>query len=114
MIDIPRRLADQETSNAEQSAHDTLHQQRDSPSPVIVDICTKVIDPDTGSITDDVARELYTSEFTAVVWRRDLGLVDWHNCRQSSDSETSNDSPEEHHWHASSKGLESTADNEDQ
>lgn len=110
---IPRRLAYDQTASRQQASHDTLHAKRDSPCPIALDVAAEVVDPDAGSIAANVSSELDASQPAAVVRRRDLRLVHGDDGRERTNTQTCNDTPQQHHGHAIRKGLERTTNDKD-
>jgi hypothetical protein len=111
---VPGGLADEQTATGQEQAHDALHEQGNSPSPVVLDVAAEVVDPHTSSIASNVAGELDAAHASTVVGRRDLRLVDGNNGRQGSHTETGDDSAQHHHGHAVCTRLQSSTDDEDQ
>lgn len=107
---LPRRLYNDEATEAEQSTHHALHEKRDPPREVALDETAEIIHPHRGGVTNDVTGELNTGKLATVVRRRNLGLVDGHNGRQSTDAKTSDEAPEHQYGHAVGEGLKRAAD----
>jgi hypothetical protein len=110
----PWRLANEQASCGQKKTHDALHEKRNSPRPVVLDVRAEIVDPYTDGIACDVSGEFNATHPSAVVGWRDFGLVYGHNGRKRSDTETSNDSSQKHHGDAGCECLESSTNDEDE
>ena len=68
-VSLPWRLADHQAANGKKAAHDALHEQRNAPRPITLYEAAKIIKPNAGSVSADIARELDACEFPTIVGR---------------------------------------------
>lgn len=73
--EVAGRLGADEAAHAQDDAANDLDRQGQPPRPVRLDVAARVIDPDRGTVADNVARKLECAEEAAVVGRRDFVML---------------------------------------